>query len=264
MPGEAEVSSALFRLVIEESLNILGQPAKTALVEVLKRRGIDLDAKDKRYSLHLVKRVLEESLDTETADLILVRINQVLKKYGANSLSRQTLSHDIAKEVHESLENSKRRTDNSGNNYKKKDPADEQVLLTIINDSNGKSQRQKKNAIEQITTAVAAWHSPEHDASDDVAFETRIVKPENDNDDSSDDDDDATVISLTLTPDQLNYLYSAVSNMIADTENLDDARTKFGGRGEYYIHELQQNLPTLQAMLLLRSFPKETEENLGN
>jgi len=262
LPKEAEVSSALFRLVIEESLNILGQPAKTALVEVMKKRGIDLGAKDKKYSLSLVKLVLEESLDTETADLILVRISQVLKKYGANSLSRQPLSQDIAKEIHESLENSKLQIDTSSIKKKAKGPIDEQVRLTIISDINKNTQKQKKNAIDQITTAVAAWHSPEHDASDDVAFETSIVKPENDNVRS--EGDDATVISLTLTPDQLNYLYSAVSNMIADTENLDDARTKFGSRGEYYIHELQQNLPTLQSMLLLRSSPKEREEDFGN
>jgi len=38
--------------------------------------------------------------------------------------------------------------------------------------------------------------------------------------------------------------------MIADVENIDDARAKFGGRGEHYLQELRKNLPVLQEMLL--------------
>lgn len=59
-----------------------------------------------------------------------------------------------------------------------------------------------------------------------------------------------SITSLPLTPKQAKYLLSAVSNMIADIENIDDARAKFGSRGEHYLQELQKNLPVLQGMLV--------------
>lgn len=157
----------ILRIAVEESFDILGPSAKMLLLKMLKEQGVELDDVDKSYSLDVIKQLLVKVSDEDTADLILIRIKQVLKKYGANTVANQIVKrHGVLKEFSD----------------------------------NGKGQ-------------------------------------------------DKEIISLTLTSKQVNYLYSAVSNMIADTEDLDLACEKFGSRGEYYIRELQTNLPVLQEML---------------
>jgi hypothetical protein len=157
----------ILRIAVEESFDILGPSAKMLLLKMLKEQGMDLDDVDKSYSLDVIKQLIVKVSDEDTADLILIRIKQVLKKYGAGTITSQFAKND-----------------------------------GVIKEFSGYGKSQDKD-----------------------------------------------IISLTLTSKQVNYLYSAVSNMIADTEDLDLACEKFGSRGEYYIRELQTNLPVLQEML---------------
>lgn len=175
----------MLKEAIEESFDILGQPGKRVLLDVLKEHGIDLDDADGNYSLDIIKQTIGEAFDAYTADLILIRIKQVLKKYGTNTFTSPILM-----------------------------PRD--GLVEISNSLDGKT-------------------------SADNSFREEVL---------TNSEQDKSTHTLTLTSNQVNYLYSAVSNMIADTENLDDARMKLGSRGEYYIHELRQNLPEMQKLLL--------------
>jgi hypothetical protein len=155
------------KIAIEESFDILGPSAKRILLKILKEHGIDLDDIDKSYSLDTIKQMIMKVSDEDTADLILIRIKQVLKKYGANTGTSQILKEQ-----------------------------------DVVGEISSYSKNQDKG-----------------------------------------------ITALTLTSKQVNYLYSAVSNMIADIEDLNLAREKFGSRGEYYIREMQTNLPALQEML---------------
>jgi hypothetical protein len=183
LPDNFLIQSKIIREAVEESFDILGRPGKGILLDVLKERGIDLDDTDSNYSLDIIKQMIGKVFDAYTADLILIRVKQVLKKYGTDTFTGPILQRDGLEEISDSLDDK-----------------------TLVDTSIG----------EVLT----------------------------------DREQDKSVHALTLTSKQVNYLYSAVSNMIADTENLDDALVKFGGRGEYYIRELQQNLPVLQKLLL--------------
>jgi hypothetical protein len=138
------------------------------LLDLLKQHGLDLDDKERMYSLDRIEQTISQVFGEDVSDLILTRINEVSEKYGATRFAAQV--------------------------------------------------RMPKVRFSEIS-----------------ARSEQIVR---------------SIVSLPLTPKQANYLHSAVSNMITDIENIDDARVKFGGRGENYLHELRKNLPMLQEMLL--------------
>lgn len=184
MPDNFLIQTKVLTEAIEESFDILGRPGKVMLLDILKEHGIDLDDEGGNYSLDIIKQTIGKAFDAYTADLILIRVKQVLKKYGTDTFTSPILQRD-GLEISGSL--------------------DEKTIVDTSVEDQASADREQQ---------------------------------------------DKSVHALTLTSKQVNYLYSAVSNMIADTENLDDAREKLGGRGEYYIHELQQNLPELQKLLL--------------
>jgi hypothetical protein len=160
------VQSVILRDVLEESFDILGS-ARGILLDLLKDHGLDLDDKEKKYSLDRIEQIIAQVFGEEVSELILTRINEVSEKYGANKFAAQVM--------------------------------------------------------------------PEVRFSEIPARSRDLIK---------------SIVSLPLTPKQAKYLLSAVSSMIADVENIDDARAKFGGRGEHYLQELRKNLPVLQGMLL--------------
>jgi hypothetical protein len=161
------VQSVILRDVLEESFDILGT-ARGILLDLLKEHGLDLDDKERKYSLDRIRKTIAQVFGEDVSDLILTRINEVSEKYGATKFAAQFIMPEVRF---------------------------------------GEISARSKDMVRSI-------------------------------------------ISLPLTPKQANYLHSAVSNMIADIENIDDARVKFGGRGEHYLHELRKNLPMLQEMLL--------------
>jgi hypothetical protein len=157
----------ILRDVLEESFDILGS-ARGILLDLLKQHGLDLDDKERRYSLDRIEQTIAQVFGEEVSDLILTRINEVSEKYGSTTFAAQVIMPEV--------------------------------------------------------------HFSEISARSENVFRS--------------------IVSLPLTPKQANYLQSAVSNMIADIENINDARVKFGGRGEHYLQELRKNLPMLQEMLL--------------
>ena len=157
----------ILRDVLEESFDILGS-ARGILLDLLKDHGLDLDDKERKYSLDRIEQTIAQVFGEEVSELILTRINEVSEKYDANKFAAQVIM-------------------------------------------------------------------PEVRFSEIPARSRDLVK---------------SIVSLPLTPKQAKYLLSAVSSMIADVENIDDARAKFGSRGEHYLQELQKNLPVLQGMLL--------------
>jgi hypothetical protein len=80
----------ILRDVLEESFDILGS-ARGILLDLLKDHGLDLDDKEKKYSLDRIEQTIAKVFGEEVSELILTRVKQVSEKYGANKFAAQVM-----------------------------------------------------------------------------------------------------------------------------------------------------------------------------
>jgi hypothetical protein len=75
------IHSTILKAVIDESLDILGQSAKMLIIEDLKEQDLDLEDRNRSYSLDMIRQMILQTFDEETAELLLIRMKQILKKH---------------------------------------------------------------------------------------------------------------------------------------------------------------------------------------
>ena len=75
------IHSTVLKAIIEESLDILGPSAKMLIIEDLQEHGLDLDDRNSSYSFDAIRQMILQTFDEDTAELLLIRMKQVLKKH---------------------------------------------------------------------------------------------------------------------------------------------------------------------------------------